>query len=100
MFAKIYQPTPSAMQSGRSKRYWVLEFSPSVKGQIDPLTGTMRSSDMRAQLDLKFPTLEDAVAYAKANKIPHRVMKPRSIKRVSRSYAENFAFDRKHPWTH
>jgi len=101
MFAKIYQPSPNAMQSGRANsRHWVLEFKPTGKGEIDPLTGTLRSTDMRAQLDLKFPTLEEAVAYAKAHNIPHRVVKPRTVKRISRSYAENFAYDKKHPWTH
>ena len=91
---------PNAMQSGRANRYWVLEFAPSSKGVIDPLTGTMRSSDVRSQLDLKFDSLDDAIAYAKDNNIPHRVVKPRTVKRVSRSYAENFDFERKHPWTH
>jgi len=101
MFAKIYQPAPNAMQSGRAgSSEWALEFKPSSRGEIDPLTGTMRSTDMRAQLNLKFATLEEAVAYAKANNIPHRVVKPRRVKRVSRSYSDNFAFERKHPWTH
>jgi len=62
MFAKIYQPSPSAMSSGRGNTHkWVLEL---------------------------------------ANSIPYRVSKPKVRKRISRSYAENFAFDRKLPWTH
>ena len=102
MFARIYQPAPNAMQSGRGNtRHWVLEFSKSgAKKSIDPLTGTYRSSNMAGQLDLRFETLEAAVAYAKANNIPHRVIKPRTVKRIHRSYAENFAYDRKLPWTH
>ena len=101
MFARIYQPAPNAMQSGRAKsQVWVLEFAKSGKGSIDPLTGTYRSTDMRAQLDLKFESLEAAVAYAKANNIPHRVEKPKTVKRISRSYSENFDYDRKLPWTH
>ncbi len=101
MFARIYQPSPNAMQSGRgNSRHWVLELPRSSKGTVDPLTGTFRSTDMSAQLDLKFETLEAAVAYAKANNIPHRVIKPKTVKRISRSYAENFAYERKLPWTH
>lgn len=101
MLAKIYQPSPSAMTSGRGKsRHWVLEFIGGSAGQIDPLTGTKRSTNMHSQLDLKFDTLEDAVAYAKANNIPHQVVQSQKVKRIPRSYADNFAFDRKLPWTH
>ena len=101
MFARIYQPAPSAMQSGRGKsRHWVIEFPKTGGRNIDPLTGTVRSTDAKAQLDLKFDTLEAAVAYAKSKNIPHQVIKPKTVRRVSRSYSENFAFDRKHPWTH
>ena len=100
MLAKIYQPSPSAMTSGRAKRHWVLEFTGKSAGVIDPLTGTTRSTDVRSQLDLKFDTLDEAVAYAKANKIPHQVVQSQTMKRIPRSYADNFAFDRKLPWTH
>lgn len=101
MFAKIYQPSASAMQSGRGKtNTWILEFVSRSPTVIDPLTGTARSTDMRGQLSMKFSTMEDAVAYAKANNIPYRVSQPKVRKRVSRSYADNFAYDRKLPWTH
>ena len=101
MFARIFQPAPSAMQSGRgNSRQWILELPKGHAGVIDPLTGTYRSTDMAAQLDLRFETLDAAIAYAKANNIPHRVIKPRKVRRVSRSYSENFDFDRKLPWTH
>jgi len=100
MLAKIYQPAPSAMTSGRANRYWVIEFTGKSSGSIDPLTGTKRSSDMRSQLELKFDTLEEAVAYAKANDIPHQVVQSQKSKRIPRSYADNFTFDRKLPWTH
>lgn len=101
MLARIYQPAPNAMQSGRAKsQHWEIEFVRKSGARIDPLTGTYRSNDPMTQLDLRFETLEDAVAYAKANNIPHRVEKPKTVKRISRSYAENFAYDRKLPWTH
>ncbi len=100
MLAKIYQPSPSAMTSGRAKRHWVLEFIGTSIGEIDPLTGTKRSTNMHSQLDLKFDTMEEAVAYAKANNIPHQVIQSQKMKRIPRSYADNFAFDRKLPWTH
>ncbi len=101
MLAKIYQPSPSAMTSGRGRsNVWILEFIGVPPEEIDPLTGTKRSKNMYAQLDLKFLTLEDAIAYAKSENIPHQVIRAQKVKRIPRSYADNFAFDRKLPWTH
>lgn len=101
MLAKIYQPSPSAMTSGRGNcRDWVLEFVSKTPRVIDPLTGTYRSTDMQSQLRLKFDSLEAAVSYAKKNDIAHRVVQAKTVKRIPRSYADNFAYDRKLPWTH
>ena len=100
MFARIYQPAQSAMQSGRASNKWVLEFSRAKGSQIDPLTGTYRSSDMNNQVKLTFDNVEDAIAYAISKNIPHRVVNRVASKPIPRSYAENFSFDRKHPWTH
>jgi len=101
MFARIYQPAPNTMQSGRgNSKHWLLEFAKGGERSLDPLTGTYRSTDVNSQLELRFETLDAAVAYAKAHNIPHRVIKPRRVKRISRSYSENFDYDRKLPWTH
>ncbi|MGB6231387.1 MAG: ETC complex I subunit [Litorimonas sp.] len=101
MYAKIYRPRPSAMSSGRAKtHHWILEFESDEPRAIDPLTGNAISTDTREQVRMTFDTLEDAVSYAKTNEIPHRVHGSNSPKRIPRSYSENFAFDRKLPWTH
>lgn len=101
MYAKIYKPRPSAMSSGRaSTTKWVLEYEDREPHAIDPLTGNAISTDMREQIRLQFDSLNDAVSYAKANKIPHRVHGAKSTARIPRSYADNFAYDRKLPWTH
>ena len=101
MFAKIYQPNPSAMTSGRAKtNHWLLEFVTTGPTIIDPLTGNTRSVNPRSQVELRFDNKEDAISYAKTNKIPHRVIEPRNTKRIPRSYADNFSYDRKLPWTH
>ena len=101
MYAKIYQFEPSAMTSGRKHAgMWVLEFQSSQPRLIDPLTGNTRSTNTRGQLEMKFSSKEGAVSYAKANKIPHRVIDRPKSKRIPRSYGENFDFDRKLPWTH
>ncbi len=101
MFAKIYQPNPSAMTSGRAKiHHWLLDFETKGSVLIDPLTGYKRSVDPRSQVELKFETKEEAITYAKNNNIPHRVIDTRPTDRIPRSYADNFSYDRKLPWTH
>ncbi len=101
MFAKIFQPARNAMQSGLGNSHaWVLEFSGSARTQVDPLTGSAMQSDTLRQLELKFDTLDEAISYAKARDIAYHVTQKPPRKRFPRSYAENFDFDRKLPWTH
>jgi hypothetical protein len=101
MYAKIYRPRPSAMSSGRAKtHHWILEFESEEPHSIDPLTGNAISTDTREQIRMIFDTLDEAVSYAKTNDIPHRVHGSKDSKRIPRSYSENFAFNRKLPWTH
>ena len=101
MYAKIYQAQPSAMTSGRATAgVWMIDFQSTKPRVIDPLTGNTRSVDTRGQLEMKFVSKEAAISYAKANDIPFRVIDRPKSKRISRSYAENFDFDRKLPWTH
>ena len=101
MLARIYQPPRSAMQSGRAGTdVWLLEFHSPAKQVIDPLTGTVRSTNTDDQVELKFASADDAVAYCKKHDIPHRVIPAKRAKRIRRAYADNFATDRRLPWTH
>ena len=101
MSARIFSPSRTAMQSGQAKTgYWVLEFEPEAPLKIEPLMGYTSSSDMKRQVRLSFETLEAATAYAEKNGIAFRVDKPKEAKRRQISYAENFRYDRKVPWTH
>jgi hypothetical protein len=101
MSARIYSPAKTAMQSGKGKTgYWVLEFDPEVPRKIDPLMGYTTSRDMKSQIRLTFETREEAVAYAEKNAIAYRVQEPKESKRRQISYADNFRYDRKIPWTH
>jgi hypothetical protein len=101
MFARIYRPAKTAMQSGRAKsQVWLLEYEPETARSNDPLTGWVSSSDMRGQIRLTFATREEAIAYASANGIPHQVVEPREAKRIPRSYSDNFAYTRREPWSH
>ena len=101
MSARIFSPARTAMQSGTAKTgNWVLEFEPEQRRKIDPLMGYTSSGDMKSQIRLVFETREEAVAYAEKNGIAYRVEQAKEPKRRQISYAENFRYDRKTPWTH
>jgi len=101
MSARIYSPAKTAMQSGKAKTgRWILDFDPEQPRKIDPLMGYTTSSDMKSQIRLTFETKEEAVAYANKHGIDFRVQEPKEPKRRQMSYAENFRYDRKTPWTH
>ena len=101
MSARIFSPAKTAMQSGKSKTgHWVLEFDPEKPRKIDPLMGYTTSSDMKSQIRLTFPTRDEAVAYAEKHGIVFRIEEPKESRRRQISYAENFRYDRKTPWTH
>ncbi|PSM17031.1 ETC complex I subunit [Nitratireductor sp. StC3] len=101
MSARIYSPAKTAMQSGKAKTgRWILEFEPEEPRKIDPLMGYTSSADMKSQIKLSFETREEAVAYAKKQGVAFRVEEPKELRRRQISYAENFRYDRKTPWTH
>lgn len=101
MFAKIYVPAKTAMQSGQAKtKHWVLEYERSMAKRIEPLMGWTSVAETDSQVQMKFDTKEAAIAFARNHNIPHRVIEPKSRGRVIKSYAENFAYDRKQPWSH
>lgn len=103
MRARIYQPSRNAMTSGTAKtRHWVLEYAPASTREVDPLMGWTSSSDTQTQVRLNFDTKEEALDYAKDNGIDAQVSEPhkRKLNLRARGYGENFATDRRAPWTH
>ncbi|MHB8286256.1 MAG: ETC complex I subunit [Caulobacteraceae bacterium] len=101
MLARIFRPTKSAMQSGPARsREWMLEFAPASARVPDRLMGWSSSTDMNGQIRLHFETQEEAVAYAQAHGIPFELQAPKVRHQVIKAYADNFAFQRKTPWTH
>ena len=101
MSARIFSPAKTAMQSGKAQTgSWVLEYEPEQARKIDPLMGYTSSGDMKSQIKLLFDTKEEAVAYAEKRGIAFRLEQPKEAKRRQISYAENFRYDRKTPWTH
>lgn len=103
MRARIYQPSRTAMQSGTAKtRTWLLEFAPAAARALDPLMGWTSSDDTQSQVRLAFETREAAEDYARAHAIAYDLIEPKLRKPVlrPRGYGENFATDRRGPWTH
>ncbi|MEL6244223.1 MAG: ETC complex I subunit [Pseudomonadota bacterium] len=101
MDARIYKPKKTAMQSGRAKtEQWVLELMGDGKRSQDPLMGWTSISDTDSQVRLRFDTRDAAIAYAKREGLTFMVEEARETKRLVKSYSENFAADRKQPWTH
>jgi hypothetical protein len=101
MIARIYKPAKTAMQSGLAKtREWVLDYEPEEPPQVEPLMGWTASGDMRQQVRLRFETAEEAVAYCERHGIPYELFEPKLVERRPISYADNFAFKRRDPWTH
>ncbi|MDM7956577.1 NADH dehydrogenase ubiquinone Fe-S protein 4 [Blastomonas sp.] len=91
MAARIYQRPKNAMQSGRALTdLWVLEFEPAEAKKPDPLTGWAGSGDTQQQVNLRFPDLAAAKAYADKYGIEARIEQtpPRRLK--IQAYADNF----------
>lgn len=101
MVAKIYRPAPNAMQSGKAaSKEWLLEFEGKTPRRIEPMMGWISSDDTQTQVRMSFPTRDEAIAFAQREGIEFRVVEPREARRVIKTYADNFAFGRRRPWTH
>ncbi len=91
MTARIYQRPKNAMQSGRARTDdWILEFLPSEQRKADPLMGWAGSGDTQVQVELCFPTLDAARAYAAKKGITATFIPtpPKTLK--LQTYADNF----------
>jgi ETC complex I subunit conserved region len=100
-FARIFRPSKNAMQSGRAKtNVWCLEFESDAVRSADPLMGWTSSTDTQGQVKLTFDSREDAIAYAQQNGLAFQVTDTKDPKRIPRAYSDNFATNRKMPWSH
>ncbi|MDZ4373699.1 MAG: NADH dehydrogenase ubiquinone Fe-S protein 4, partial [Phenylobacterium sp.] len=72
---------------------------------LDPVTGLGKGSGrsqpgMNGQVRLAFDSKEEAVAYAERHGIPFRLHEQNEAPTILKAYADNFAPNRKQPWTH
>lgn len=89
--ARISEIDRRTTQSGRANAgLWVLEFE-RTEGQLpDPLTGWNGSGDTKPQVRITFKTREEAIAYAKRNKIAYHLVPATPVKLKIQAYADNF----------
>jgi hypothetical protein len=62
--------------------------------------GWTSSADTRTQLRLSFDSEAEAVAFAKKEGLPYRLIEPKERRLRSKAYADNFRYDRVGRWTH
>jgi hypothetical protein len=100
MKVRILKPAKTAMQSGQGNtREWLLESEPAPK-ELDPLMGWTGSRNTMEQVQLWFPTLDEAKAHAEKNGWQYTVEQPHARGIRPKAYADNFAFNRVGRWTH
>jgi hypothetical protein len=93
--ARIYRPAKTAMQSGRAgTRQWLLEYEPASRRDPDPLMGWSSARDTLNQVQLRFATLDEAIAFAKRRGLDYTLIEPHARTLKSKSYADNFRYDR------
>lgn len=93
----IYQPSKSAMTSGRShinaRSSWALEFDHDAERWENPLIGWTSTRDTLNQLNLRFETAEDAVRFARKNGWSFEVRgDTQESEWKSKAYADNFKY--------
>jgi hypothetical protein len=92
---RIYRPAKTAMQAGKAKtRRWLLEYEPATRRDPDPLMGWASADDTLNEIRLRFDTLEEAIAFATKHGLDHVVIEPNESRFKTKSYADNFRYDR------
>ena len=93
--ARIYRPSKTAMQAGRAQtRKWLLEYEPATRRDPDPLMGWSSAQDTLNEVQMRFPTLDEAVAFAEKHRLQYTVIEPHARTPKPKSYADNFRYDR------
>ncbi|AHC73308.1 hypothetical protein P856_60 [Candidatus Endolissoclinum faulkneri L5] len=101
MIVRIYKPGKTALNSawGENKA-WILECCPDSRRIPEPLMGWVSAKDTNNQIRITFDSKEEAVAFARRNGLNFNLQDSREHKLTPKSYAHNFAFNRRSQWTH
>jgi hypothetical protein len=91
MQVRIYKPTKTAMQSGQSKDWWVIEYLTNPANRyLEGLMGRTASKDMMNEVALEFSSKEEAIKFARSKRYSFEVIEPPAKKIIKKSYASNF----------
>ena len=89
--ARIIEEQRKTTQSGKAGQgRWTLEFERQEPQRADPLTGWNGSGDTRTQVQLKFNSKEEALAYAARKGLTVHVVPAPPVSLKIQTYAENF----------
>jgi hypothetical protein len=92
---RIYQPSKTAMQSGKGKtKKWLMEFETKDPMATHSLMGWVSSQDTSQQLHLTFSCLREAISYAKEKGLIYTVYNPTQLSSPPKSYGINFTCSR------
>jgi len=95
MKVRIFQPSKTAMQSGRGmSNKWQVEYEIETPRRAEPLMGWIGSGDTLNQVRLSFETKEDAVAFAERKGWDYSIQEAQVRRVRPRNYADNFRPDR------
>jgi len=93
MQVRIYRPAKNTMQSGRALTgHWVLEYELETPRRPEPLMGWVASGDTDNQVQLQFPTRDDAVAFARKNGWQMDIEDENARKVMPRNYATYYTY--------
>ena len=91
MQVRIYKNAKSPSQSGQAGDFWSLEFVTPADGRFkESLMGRTASNNMANEVKIKFPTLEEATAFATKQHYDFEVVKPKEPRLITKTYASNF----------
>ncbi len=90
----IYKNKKSPTQSGKlHKDFWILEHINEKGYKTDLLTG-WKTTETNLTKKMKFLNKEEAVSYAKKNKLAFEILRELNKEISNKSYADNFKFKR------
>ncbi|MDE1901582.1 MAG: ETC complex I subunit [Alphaproteobacteria bacterium] len=93
MRVRVFKPAKTATQSGRARTHqWQVEPEIVTPRAPDPIMGWASAGDTLAELRgrLRFPTLEDALAFVKAKGWDAVIEEPAERRVRPRNYLDNF----------
>ena len=89
--ARITELDRRTTQSGKANNgLWLLEFERQKPLRPDPLTGWNGSGDTRTQIQLRFETKEEALAYAERKGFTVHLVPAPPVSLKIQAYADNF----------